>query len=294
MPAPTVTVRNPPPTTYPAGIPRPGALVAWTGGVGPFDVLHEWDTSNSFPAPLQDTNTGVTSPNVGTPPADLGPPGTTWYYRARVTDTSDATFTVSATATLTWTDPTTAARFLYLLANIGVGFGIDEPPGGWGPAGGGAPDGSNITFARFLYLLANIGVGFTPTDDPPGGWGPGGGAPADGNTRDFARFLYLLANIDTTTPTPHIWYVFPAFGSEGWEFRVIGYGFGDTQPTFAGTVTLNATPAGVTSWELVAETSPNLTINPTLDVAEPIHQLIRAVVPIGATSGLVVVCTDGP
>ena len=297
MPAPTVTVRNPPPTTYPDTIPRPGALVAWTGGTGPFDVTHEWDTVNTFDsgALLQDVNAGATSPDVGTPPGDLGPAGTDWFYRVTVTDTSDAAATTSPTSTLVFFDPVAVARFLYLLANCGVGFAGDEPGGGWGPAPDGAPaDGDPIDFARFLYLLANCGVGFDPTDTPPGGWGTGG-EPGDGYTIDFDRFLYLLAgDVNTDTPTPHIWYVFPSFGEEGWEYRIVGYGFGDTQGTYSGTVTLNGLASGVIAWTAVAEASPDLTINPTTDVAEPVHQLVRAVVPAGATSGPVIVCTDGP
>ncbi len=298
MPAPTVTMVAPPPLTYPAGVDgivRPEAVIRWTGGVGPFDVLHEWDTTNTFPAPITDANAGVTSPDTGVPPADMGPAGTDWFYRVRVTDTSDATSTLSAVQTLTWFDQIDARRYLYLLANLGVGFDpIDTPAGGWGPApANDFPDGRARDFRRYLYLLANLGVGFDPTDTPAGGWGSAG-APGDGLTRDFRRYLYLLGFVTTDTPTPHIWYVFPSFGREGWEFRIVGYGFGDTQGALTGTATLNGLAVGVISWELVAQTSADLTIDPGVDVAEPIHQLIRATVPDGGTSGLVVVCTDGP
>lgn len=288
MPAPSVTVHNPPPTSYPApGVLRPGALVAWSGGVGPFDVLHEWDTDSNFTAPIQDSNTGASSPDTGTPPADMGPAGTPWFYRVTVTDTSDATATTSPTKTLSFYDPQAQQRYLYALANVGVAFDPTDLAGG--------VDGNTRNFQRFLYALANAGVGFDPTDTPAAGWdGEGGGEPSDGYTLDFARFLYQLANITTATPTPHIWYVFPAFGREGWEFQIIGYGFGDTQATWSGSVTLNGLAVGITSWELVAQASSNLKIDPITNTAEPVHQLIRAVVPEDAESGLVVVCTDGP
>ncbi len=75
-------------STLPDTILRPGQLAAWVGGTGPFDVLHEWDTVNTFDSgALQtDLNVGVTSPNAGVPTADQGPAGTTWYHRATVID----------------------------------------------------------------------------------------------------------------------------------------------------------------------------------------------------------------
>lgn len=241
----------PPPTTYPDGVDgilRPEAVVQWTGGVGPFNVTHEWDTVNTFDSGslLTDTNNGVTSPDTGVPPGDLG--GGTWFYRATVTDTDDSVDDTSAVVELTWFD--------------------------------------QIEFDRFLYLLANAGVSFYPTDTAILA------EAADGDTRDFDRFLYALAYLTSDVPTPHIWYVFPSFGREGWEFKVVGYGFGDTQGTYNGAVLLNALGCSVLSWTAVAESSTDLTIDPVTDIAEPIHQEVRCVVPAGAESGLVFVTTD--
>jgi hypothetical protein len=271
-------------------------LVRWTGGTGPFDVLHEWDQVSTFDsgALIQDANPSAANPDTGTPPADMGPAGTPWFYRVTVTDTADAAATVSPVKTLNWYDPQTRTRYLYQLANVGLGFTpTDDPAGGWGPAPAAVgPDGNTIARRRYLYQLANVGLGFDPTDTPAGGWGEGG-APGDGLTISFRRYLYLLAgDVDTTTPTPHIWYLFPTFGREGWEFRIVGYGFGDSQAAFGGSATLNGLAVAVISWELVAATG--LAIDPLDDTAEPVHQLIRATVPAGGSSGLVIVCTDGP
>jgi hypothetical protein len=301
MVAPTVTVLSPPPQNYPdPGVLRPRSLVRWTGGTGPFDVLHEWDTVVSFDsgALLQDTNVGATSEDEGVPPADLGPLGVGWFYRVTVTDTSDAAFTTTAALTLAWYDPDAQRRYLHQLLDLGVGFTpFDDPAGGWGPDPAAVgPDGANIGFRRYLHQLLDLGVGFDPTDTPVGGWGPADGAgPADGFTIAFRRYLHLLAgDVDTSTPTPHIWYVYPSFGREGWEFRIIGFGFGDTQGTYSGTVTLNALAVSVIGWALIAEEDPDLIINGVADIAQPVHQEITATVPLGASSGLVVVCTDGP
>ena len=217
MPAPTVTVQVPQigARYFDPGLVRPEAIVSWTGGVGPFDVLHEWDDDSGFGSPITDLNASATSPDTGVPPSDMGPAGTDWFYRTTVTDTDDSTFTTSPSRTLTFEDPI-----------------------------------------------------------------------------DFRRHLYLLANVDTSTPTPHIWYLFPTFGREGWEFKIIGFGFGDTQGQHTGTARLNALAVGIISWSGVAELASTLVIDPGLDIAEPEHQDIRATVPTGGASGLIFVETD--
>ena len=68
---------------------RPHVNVAWAGGTGSFDVLYEWDDNTSFTSPITDTNVGVTSPDEGVPPSDMGGFGTPWYFRVTVTDHAD-------------------------------------------------------------------------------------------------------------------------------------------------------------------------------------------------------------
>jgi hypothetical protein len=303
MPAPVIVVIAPPPANYPDTILRPQARIKWSGGTGPtYDVLHEWDTANDFSTGnlIQVANNGISATtDNAVPTSDLGPAGTLWYYRAKVTDNDDSTTGTSAIRTLDFTDVILERRYLHLLGNVGVGIiPIDTPAAGWGPdpdPPGGGPDGFAIDARRYLHLLGNVGVGFDPTDTPAAGWGPdpdpAGGAP-DGFTIDFRRYLYLLGNVDTTTPTPHIWYLFPTFGREGWEFKIVGYGFGDTQGTHTGTARLNALSVGIVSWVVVAEVGSGLEIDPAIDLANPIHQEVRATVPTGGVSGLVFVETD--
>lgn len=307
MVASSVTIQSPPAdAAWPSTLVRPTIHVEWEGGTGPFNVEYTWDDDPTFANGngnrQTSTNTGVTSPDSEPTPADLGDltSGTVWYLRANVIDTGDASAAVAASVQVTLFDPIEPDRFLHLLSNCTAAFDpIDTPAGGWGPDPDlPEADGAAIDFNRFLYLLASNGAGFDPTDTPGIGWDPeaaGAGAPGDGLTRDLDRFLYLLAgDVTSATPTPHIWYVFPAFGREGWEFRIVGYGFGDTQGTYSGSVTLNGLAVGVISWELVAQTSADLTIDQVTNTAEPIHQLIRASVPDEAQSGLVIVCHDGP
>lgn len=123
--------------------------VYFAGGTGPFDVLHEWDTVNTFDSVnlITDSNTGVTSSkNVGTPPSNMGPIGTTWYYRVTVTDTDDSASLSSSIHTIDFMDPDLEYRWLYVEHNIGIVQGTD-------------PDQP-----RFLYVNNNI------TSDVPVPW----------------------------------------------------------------------------------------------------------------------------
>lgn len=122
------------------GIPRPHSLAAWVGGTGPFNVLHQWDTANTYNTGnlIEDLNASVTSPNEGVPPSDMGPFGTQWFHRAIVIDTADllneiqrvlhdhtgGTFTLSfdgqgPTGAIPWNDNgTTIKTELELLSSV--------------------------------------------------------------------------------------------------------------------------------------------------------------------------------
>ena len=133
---------------------RPTMEVSWVGDVGPYDVLHEWDTVNTFDSGslITDSNTGQTSPDTGVPPSDMG--GSTWHYRVTVTDTDDSGSLTSSSRTIEFFDDVDVTQhkwWHYLLANVIPGFGsgeIDDP----------------LNANRYLYLLANI------TTDQPCPW----------------------------------------------------------------------------------------------------------------------------
>lgn len=205
---------------------RPVAELAWSGGTGPFDVEFEWDTDLGFASPdlIQLSDTGVTSPYEIDPGADLGPAGTTWYVRARVTDTSDSASSSWQLAEMTWIDTLLQARHHYLLANIGVAFSPIDDPTDWGTSIGGteAADGFAVLMARHHYLLANVGVGYRFSDEPADGWGIG--TWGDGDERLFDRFHYLLANVTTDLPEPYLFRLVPEFGRPGESFRIDGWG----------------------------------------------------------------------
>lgn len=106
-------------------------------------------------------------------------------------------------------------------------------------------------------------------------------------------------DIDTSVPTPHIWYLRPNFGREGWEFKIVGHGFGATQVTYdQAKARLNDLECGVIAWAKINGTANALnaarTIDPNADVADPEHEEIRVTVPVGGQSGLVFVEHNEP
>ena len=120
-----ITVRTlPDGVTYPNGLSaRPQMVVDWTTGVGPFDVLHEWDTVSTFDSGslISDANNGVAVfTDTGVPPSDMS--AGTWYYQCSITDTDDITNEIQ-TITFTQGQPsaptaTSSTHYLgYVAAN---------------------------------------------------------------------------------------------------------------------------------------------------------------------------------
>ena len=101
-------------------------------------------------------------------------------------------------------------------------------------------------------------------------------------------------NVLDGTPTPHIWWLWPSYGREGWEFKIVGSGFGTSQAQYDGFVTLVALGCAVIDWTIVPATGDPPFIDPETDTTTMEHGQIRVVVPPSAVSGLVVVTTDGP
>lgn len=164
------------------------------------------------------------------------------------------------------------------------------------------------------YLYANVGVSISNTKEGHGYQYENVGV-SIANAREGHGYQYVnagvntpnaregygwqyLGDVDTSSPTPHVWYLRPDYGREGWEFKVVGNGFGDTQPTYSGEVLLSALLCGVIDWRKVAAGTdaygPNRTIDPPADSANVERQEVRVTVPPGAASGLVKVRTNAP
>ncbi len=128
---------------------RPVATIKWVGDVGPYDVLHEWDTVSTFDSGdlITDSNTGIshsTSADDGVPPSDMG--AEDWFYRVTVTDTDDSGSLTTTFRTIQFFDDTDTAHhiwWLYSPANITPAFGSGEPD-------------DPLPFERAFYQFANI------------------------------------------------------------------------------------------------------------------------------------------
>ncbi len=176
--------------TFPGEL-APHANISFTAGVGPYDVLHEWDTVSSFDsgALITDANNGITLVvDEGVPPSDMGPVGTTWYYRCKVTDTDDSDVQTSSTVTLEFAGATAQPRTLYMAANVGHTF-VD-------------PD----TMPRTLYVVANVGHTF-----------------ADPDSED--RFLYVAADINDEQPPPNLVLAVPDILEMGETVTISGWNY---------------------------------------------------------------------
>ncbi len=199
------------------GILRPVQRVVWTGGTGPFDVLHEWDTAGSFDTGnLQtDLNLGVTSPNNGVPTADQGPAGTQWHHRATVIDTASlqneiwsidhdhtgGTFDLDYLATsadgLAW-DISNAALETAIEGLTGLtDVTVTGSTGDWTVE---VVDPGNINLSQITIDGANLTGGSSATTGTDTE-GDDGALTSATNTYDWfdprlsARLLYLLANV---------------------------------------------------------------------------------------------------
>ena len=219
------------------------------------------------------------------PTSDLGLAGP-WYWRVAVIDRDDGLGEWSSSQEINYKDPIDYNRWLYHLANVGVGFhDTDEPAGGWGTGGTEGPDGDIMDFARYLHHLANVGVGFDPIDKPAAGWGPNSPSTdgPDGFALDFDRALYHLANVDTTQPCPFMFRLSAAQVKVGNSVTVFGQGLvsaDDPTDDWDAEVRLYESPdfgAAFVNLTVVTWESGDL------------QDQITATVPAGATTGFIAI-----
>jgi len=109
-----------------------------------------------------------------------------------------------------------------------------------------------------------------------------------------------MGDVNTLTPTPHIWFVWPEHGRPGQEVTIVGHGFGATQVTHDDArALLNELEMGIISWAQVAGTADALNANRQIErgpphTVTPEHQEIQATVPPNAESGLIFVDHNDP
>lgn len=122
----------------------------------------------------------------------------------------------------------------------------------------------------------------------------------------FDGFDYVwLGDVNTSTPTPHIWFVSPTSGRAGDGVMIYGHGMGTSQATYSGAVDVLYEDTGwssisVTSWAFVAATTdsygPARMVSPSGLAINVEHVEIGVVIPSDAEAPgqQVRFRTDGP
>ena len=270
----------------------------------PVDVQVEWRTSQ----PGYDSDAHVwtpppthTSEHLAVPsgePLVIVPPNpltyVTWYYRVRA----------GSAASGLWTSWTPSQRHLNLSPVMGSVAGYLDMNVGV------AVEWSNAT----AYLDMNVGVA---EQDPVGSVV----AVADLNvgvdvvwvqTTSYADLniapalgaylptRYADLNVAAGKPTPHLWWIRPEQGREGYVFHLYGHGFGAFQAEWDGRVHLGSLICPVIRWLVVPATftsSEDQIISHgsglEQDQITVEYGWITVLVPVGAVSAMVKVVLEG-
>lgn len=273
-------------------IPRSG-----TGEV--VDVQVEWrnspprlstgSTPSWFPAPVKSyTYTGLTSgaDTVITVPETFG--YQRWYYRARAGNSVAGV----------WSDWTSPDRYLAILPTLGSVAGYIDMNVGV----------QNLRYSGALaYLDMNVGAQVSPPAAALGYAEMNVGvlpqwrqttAYSDFNvyrpTGDHSTLVYSDMFVNTDRPNPHIWWIRPEQGREGYLFHIFGHGFGDFQGQHDGVVRLGNLLCPVVRWTRVPAENvpPEARIISKGTGVDPDHINVEygwltVVVPPGAVSALV-------
>lgn len=276
---------------------RPDITVVGTSVLGPVDIQVEWRTAVAtqstptgpwVPAPTyvsEFLGSVSGSPQVLEPPADLT--YFTWYYRARAGDKSSNTW--GSWSPQYWLDvyPILGSASEYVDMNIGVVLPIvlDSTVAYLDINVGVEPESPLDELVRYL----NINVGVMPQ------WRVGAEYSEMNVYQPTGPLLsahYSDINaVSGETPAPHIWWVRPEQGREGYVFNIYGHGFGEFQNQYDGIVKLGNLTCQIVRWEVVARSALSdadlkiihgMGLDPDQITVE--HGWLVAVVPSGAVS----------
>lgn len=240
---------------------RPELTVIGVSLVGtPVDIQIEWRTQK---ATQPGTNPTPTTPWVPTPtytttlqdaisgtPQNIEPPTDlsyqTWWYRGRVGNSD----------TNVWSD-WSAQYFLDIYPILGsaaeyvnINIGIETLPrldfaAAYLEMNVGVGNEDQLVLSRYLEM--NVGVGSNlklaaeysnmNVYPPPG---------------EITTAIYTdLNTVTDETPVPHIWWIRPEQGKEGYIFNIYGQGFGAFQNQFDGEVRLGSLVCSIARWDIV-------------------------------------------
>lgn len=288
------TVRTPRPVVKFVPTSTAGGLVdaqiEWRRSAPVYDTLTEqWSPAPTYAQTLAAVPSGEERSTQ--PPADLEK--VVWFYRMRAGDLATGKWSA-------WTDP---RRYVdvsavlgsvsqYLEMNVGV-FADDHADSAYAylDMNVGRPALERME-AVVVYEDMNVGIRAV--------WRLVASY-ADLNvyppTSTLRSAHYADLNVTADTPSPHIWWIRPEQGREGYVFNIYGHGFGAFQGEHDGRVFLGDLVCPVIHWERIPALSPPDAIvradDPDDDLIRPEHGWIVVVVPQNAVSGLVKVILEG-
>lgn len=255
----------------------------WTGTA--------WTPTPTYTSEFLDSVSG--SPQVMEPPTDLA--YFTWWYRARAGDKDTNTWSEWSPQYFLDVYPILGSATEYIDLNIGVlqPVVLDTATAYLDMNIGVFPHTELTTLVSYLdinvgvmehlkiaaeYLNLNI---YQPTGE-------------------YQAAIYADLNmVSDETPVPHIWWVRPEQGKEGYVFNIFGHGFGEFQNQYDGIVKLGNLTCAIARWEVVprsALTDADLRIirgmglDPDEITVE--HGWVVAIVPTGAVSSMVQVVLE--
>lgn len=271
---------------------------------GTLDVQVEWRTTR--PSQAQTSGLWVPDPTqvseyltvpsgadlLVQPPNDLT--YTTWYYRARAGS-------VSLNVWSAWTDSALNVNLTPVLGSVAGYLEMNVGLGTLATTGAVAYVDMNIGAALVSHMdgvvYSDLNVGIMPKWRQTAAYSDLNIYPPTGQ---FKASVYSDVNVDTSQPVPHLWWIRPEQGREGYVFHLFGHGFGAFENAYDGTVYLGGLACQVTRWLMV----PDVTTDPSQhiiihgqgldpDVITVEHGWITVVVPPGAISAMVKVVLEG-
>lgn len=246
-----------------------------------------WEPSPVYLQTVEDVPSDSTL--VIEPPADLA--YRTWYYRARAGNTTTSTWSRWTPQFFLDVRPVLGSVAGYIDANIGVENVANPPVVAYLEMNIGVADIDNPVLTQYAPL--NVGVELVPKIEA---------AYLDLNiyppTGAYSPAAYLDINtLEGLTPQPHIWWIRPEQGREGFVFNIYGHGFGAFPGEFDGLVKLGDFTCQIASWQIMEAGSPPYEIirgaGLEPDTITPEHGWIVAIVPDGAISAEVRVVLNG-
>lgn len=237
---------------------RPDIRVVATSAVNPtVDIQIEWRRTASTAGAAVYTTTFLDSVSGSEQtleaPADLS--FYTWYYRLRAGEQDTNIWGDWSSVYFLSVFPVLGSSEAYMDLNIGV---------------------ENVeTLQALAYMDMNVGVVVAPSDvsveytDLNVGLATQfkiGAEYLDFNVfpplQSFKKSEFMEFNVlDAGTPTPHIWWIRPERGKEGFIFNIYGHGFGTFQGEFDGRVKLGDLECAVNRWDLMPVSSSAISLS---------------------------------